>query len=196
MSGIPSSGSEGLWIRSFPTSQGSVQNLALLSPVPQGLPGSLHPRGCCACSQFALSTGARGEQQPIGQPGYPPSISLNVFGLCLEHPHHSFSLSAMTWSSGSASSDQPGIMQCRAAWNNLVGIRGCIFTGSLRSVLAFSFSLAALLLQHRVTKSPSPPLDWDWFCTGILCKDKVFLSCYCCTSIIYQDVWLLSSSSS
>lgn len=98
--------------------------------------------------------------------------------------------------SSSARSDQWGIMQCRAARNNLVCIQGCIFTERLRSVPAFSFSLAALLLQHRITKSPSPPLDWDWFCTGILWKDKVFLSCYCCTTITYQDVWLLSSSSS
>lgn len=98
--------------------------------------------------------------------------------------------------SSSARSDQWGIMQCRAARNNLVGIQGCIFTERLRSVSAFSFSLAALFLRHRITKSPSPPLDWDWFCTGILWKDKVFLSCYCCTTIIYQDVWLLSSSSS
>lgn len=158
-------------------------------------PGSPHPREAAVLScQRGLSAGARGVQQPIGQPS---SISLSVLRLCEEHPHSPLLFPLCNdLNSSSASSEQWGIMQCRAARNNLVGIQGCIFTERLGSVSAFSFSLAALSLQHRITKSPSPPLDWDWFCTGILWKDKVFLSCYCCTTTIYQDVWLLSSSSS
>lgn len=152
------------------------------------------PGGCCALSAWPLLGPGESSSQSGSRAAF---INLPK---CAQTPRATSSPLLFSpcndLNSSSASSDQWGIMQCRAARNNLVGIQGCIFTERLRSVSAFSFSLAALFLQHRITKSPSPPLDWDWFCTGILWKDKVFLSCYCCTTIIYQDVWLLSSSSS
>lgn len=63
-------------------------------------------------------------------------ISLLKYIWALLGASTSLSFSAMTWSSSSASSDQPGIMQCRAAQNNLVGIQGCIFTERLRECVS------------------------------------------------------------
>lgn len=173
--------------------------LILLGPSPLGL-SWLSPSlgGCCTICVSLPSQLELGERnsQSGSQAGWVSFINLpKCLWALLGTSTSVLSLSAMTWSSSSASNDQSGIMQCRAARNNLVGIQGCIFTERLRSVSAFSFSLAALFLQHRITKSPSPPLDWEWFCTGILWKDS-FPLFYCCTTITYQDVWLLSSSSS
>lgn len=91
-------------------SQGLLTLLACSSAFPQGgmqntsQPHSSRlspsPGGCCALvSAWPLrwSSGSAAANRAARQPGQPSSISLSVFRLCKEHPHHSSSLSAMTW---------------------------------------------------------------------------------------------------